>query len=95
MLATAGAPAAWWEVTQSTPAMTPEVDPLPAQSRTRTGRSVTCLATPYVEPPTVPATWVPWPLQSLVPRPSLMAVKPDCTRPPNSLWPARMPVSMM
>ena len=31
-------------------------------------------ATPYVEPPIVPETCVPWPLQSVVPRPSLTAV---------------------
>jgi hypothetical protein len=74
MFATAGAPAAWLEVTQSTPAITPEVEPDPLQSSTRTGRMVTCLATPYVVPPTVPATWVPWPLQSVVPRPSLIAL---------------------
>ena len=37
---------------------------------------MTCLATPYVVPPVVPATWVPWPLQSFVPCPSFIAVKP-------------------
>ena len=46
MLATAGEPAPWLLVTQSTPAMTPELVPEPWQSRTRTGRIVTCLATP-------------------------------------------------
>ena len=72
MLATAGLAALL--ATQSMPAMTPELVPEPAQSSTRTGTSVTAFATPYVEPPTVPATWVPWPLQSVVPRPSLIAV---------------------
>ena len=46
------------------PAMTPEVEPLPLQFSTRTATRLTPLATPYVEPPTVPATCVPWPLQS-------------------------------
>ena len=74
MLATAGAPAAWFWVTQSTPAMTPELEPLPLQSSTRTATRRTSWATPYVSPPTVPATWVPWPLQSSTPRPSAMAL---------------------
>jgi hypothetical protein len=72
MFATAGS--TWFAVTQSTPAMTPLFEPEPEQLRTRTGWIVTCFATPYVEPPVVPATWVPWPLQSVVPRPSAMAV---------------------
>ena len=58
MLATAG-PLVWLEVTQSMPAITPESVPLPLQSSTRTGMIVAPLATPYVVPPTVPATWVP------------------------------------
>jgi hypothetical protein len=62
MFATAGF--TWFAVTQSTPAITPLVVPLPLQSRTRTAYSVTLLATPHVVPPTVPATCVPWPLQS-------------------------------
>jgi hypothetical protein len=72
MLATEGPLAL--AATQSMPAITPELDPEPEQSNTRTGIRVTCLATPYVVPPTVPATWVPCPLQSVVPPPSLMAV---------------------
>src|SRR6188472_1660309 len=60
----------WFAVTQSTPAITPELDPEPLQSRTRTACSVTCFATPYVVPPTVPETWVPCPLQSFVPPPT-------------------------
>src|SRR2546425_241497 len=47
MLATAGAPGAWSPVTQSMPLITPEVDPLPPQSSTRTATRVTCLATPH------------------------------------------------
>ena len=50
--------------TQFTPAMTPEFEPEPEQLSTRTGWSVTPFATPYVLPPMVPATCVPWPLQS-------------------------------
>ena len=46
----------------------------PVQPNTRTGTSRTDLATPQVAPPIVPATCVPWPLQSLVPRPSLIAL---------------------
>ena len=42
-----------------------EYGPLPVQSNTRTAIKVTFLATPYLAPPTVPATWVPWPRQSL------------------------------
>ena len=94
MLATAGAPATWSAVTQSMPAMTPEVVPLPAQSSTRTATSETPLATPYVEPPVVPATCVPCPLQSSAVPPST-ASKPLVARPPNSLCENRIPVSMM
>ena len=75
--------------------MTPEVAPLPAQLRTRTGISDTAFATPYVEPPTVPATCEPWPWQSPEPYESEIAVKPAPTRPPKSLWVGKMPVSMM
>jgi len=44
MFATAGL--AWLLVTQSTPAITPALEPEPLQLRTRTGCSVTPLATP-------------------------------------------------
>ena len=94
MLATAGVPGAWSPATQSTPAITPEVEPLPLQSSTRTATRVTCLATPYVVPPTVPDTCVPWPLQSSALPPST-ASKPVTARPANSEWLKRMPVSMM
>ena len=93
MLATAGAPAWWSAVTQSMPATTPAVVPLPSQPSTRTPTSRTPFATPYVVPPTVPATCVPWPLQSSGAPPST-ASKPAPTRPVNSVWPAAMPVSM-
>ncbi len=72
MLATAGF--TWLLVTQSTPAMTPALLPDPSQPRTRTGKILARLATPCVVPPTVPATCVPCPAQSVVPLPSLMAV---------------------
>src|SRR5207253_9489863 len=51
--------------TQLTPAMTADVEPEPLQSSTRTATSDTPFATPYVEPPIVPATCVPCPLQSM------------------------------
>src|SRR5919112_877015 len=44
MFATAGAPAAWSAVTQSTPAITPDQLPLPLQSGTRTATSETAFA---------------------------------------------------
>jgi hypothetical protein len=95
MLATAGVPAAWADVTQSTPAITPEFVPEPWQLRTRTACSVTSLATPYVVPPVVPATCVPCPLQSFVPLPSPTKSAPLPMRPLNCWCVARMPVSMM
>src|SRR5215208_449353 len=94
MLATAGRPAAWLPVTQSTPAITVEFSPTPAQSRTRTATSVTPLATPYVAPPIVPETCVPCPLQSSELSPASTPSKPWIARPPNSLCVFRMPVSM-
>jgi len=69
-LATAGVPARWSRAAQSMPAMTPEVSPLPPQSSVRTATSATAGATPYAAPPIVPATCVPCPAQSFVPRPS-------------------------
>src|SRR5687768_5555973 len=54
MFATAGA--MWFRRTQSTPAITPELEPEPEQLSTRTPRGSELLATPNVEPPTVPAT---------------------------------------
>jgi hypothetical protein len=52
---TAGA-VVWWLMAQSIPAMTPETEPAPAQSSTRTEISVAAGATPSVEPANVPAT---------------------------------------
>jgi hypothetical protein len=46
MLAIAGCPAVWLPVTQSTPAITPELLPEPWQFRTRTATKRTPLATP-------------------------------------------------
>ena len=92
MLATAGLTR--FAVTQSTPAITPDVDARSAAAQHANANRRTPLATPYVDPPTVPATWVPWPLQSLVFRPSLIASKPTNARPPNCEWVRRMPVSM-
>jgi hypothetical protein len=53
------------------------------------------LATPYVVPPVVPATCVPWPLQSFVPFPSPTKSAPLPILPLNSWCDARTPVSMM
>jgi hypothetical protein len=91
MLATAGFTA--FARTQSMPAMTWLYEPLPAQFSTRTATRLTALATPYSPPPTVPATCVPWPLQSCPFCPSPMKSAPTEARPPNSLCPVRMPVS--
>ena len=91
MLATAGFCAL--AVTQSIPAITPDVLPFPEQSSTRTPYNLTPLATPYVVPPIVPATCVPCPLQSAVPPAS--ALKAATARPPNSPCDSRIPVSMM
>ena len=90
MLATAGLMAL--ARTQSTPAMMPLIEPLPAQSSTRTPRSAEDLARPYVAPPMVPATWVPWPLQSWPLPPN--ASYTFCARPPKSACEVAMPVSM-
>ncbi len=57
MFATAGRTA--FAVTQSTPAMTPDVVPLPVHDKTRTGTRATSFAMPQRVPPTVPATCVP------------------------------------
>src|SRR5438270_2274696 len=93
MLATAGLMA--FCATQFTPAMTPEFVPEPWQLRTRTATSETPLATPYVEPPTVPETCVPCPLQSMPFCPSPTSSTPTDARPPNCECEVRMPVSTM
>src|SRR5437763_14904708 len=46
MFATAGVPAPWLPLTQSTPAMTSELAPLPSHPSTRTGTRRTDFATP-------------------------------------------------
>src|SRR6266542_382608 len=63
VLATAGLTAL--AVTQSTPLMVADVRPPPLQFRILTACSRTSLAMPYVCDPTVPATCVPWPSQSV------------------------------
>src|ERR1700754_2416119 len=93
MFATAGFTAFW--VTQSMPATTPSVVPEPLQSSTRTATICTSLASPYVEPPMVPDTCVPWPLQSVASLSLSTASKPDVARPPHSGWVLSTPVSMM
>jgi hypothetical protein len=89
-LATAGL--MWLAVTQSMPAMMVELLLEPEHWNTRTPRSSAPFATPYVLPPTVPATCVPWPLQScpLPPKPSYTLL----ARLPNWVCAVRMPVSM-
>src|SRR3990172_5928497 len=82
MFATAGSTALAF--TQLTPLMTPVVVPDPAQLRTRTATSATLLATPHVAPPTVPATWVPCPLQSAAGSEPSTASNPSPAPPPNS-----------
>src|SRR5690606_16854362 len=79
MFATAGL--MWLAATQSMPAMTEELLPDPAQLSTFTPYSRTCLATPKLVPPTVPATWVPWPWQSVLDPPAKFTT--CCARPPN------------
>jgi hypothetical protein len=54
------------------------------------------LATPQVVPPTVPATWVPWPLQSLPFWPSPIEVEAEDWRGRRTRCGVkRMPLSMM
>jgi hypothetical protein len=55
----------------SLPAATTTVTPALCM---RIGEIFAPLATPWVVPATVPATRVPWPLQSLVPLPAEIAV---------------------
>ena len=90
--ATAG-PLTRFRRTQSIPAMTPLSGPDPEQSRTFTGVITAFLATPYVAPAIVPATWVPCPLQSVVPSVLSIDDEPGPTRPPNSPMFACTPVS--
>ena len=80
-------------MTQSMPAATPVSVPEPLQSSTFTATRCTSLATPWAAPPTVPATCVPWPLQSVLFESAVLV--PHVARPPKSLCVVRMPVSMM
>lgn len=60
--------------------------------KTLTAITVAFLATPYVVPATVPATWVPWPESSVVPD---TAEYPRLARPPKSVCAALIPVSII
>src|SRR5262249_2915291 len=80
--------AAWCAFTQLTPAITSEVVPEPSQPSTCTACSRTLLATPYDFEPMIPATCVPWPLQSAE-RPYTVFA-----RPPNWVSDVAMPVSI-
>src|SRR5262245_52888133 len=70
--------------TQVVPPPTPAVVPLPWQVRTLPATRGTPLAAPYVVPPMVPATCVPWPCQSVLWPPAKCA--PQRARPPEPLW---------
>ena len=93
MLATAGRMAL--AVTQSMPWTMSVVVPLPAQLSTRTPTIRTPLATPYCDPPTVPATCVPCPWQSVESLSSLDGVAAVARAPAEVVWLIRIPVSMM
>ena len=82
-------------VTHSTPPMIEMASEMPVQLNTWTGTSCTCLAIPWIVPPTVPATWVPWPWQSRALPSGTMALYPGSSRPAKSGWSSQMPVSMM
>src|ERR671912_1130247 len=80
VFATAGRCA--FAVTKSTAAIAPDRLPAPAQLSQRTACRRTFLATPYVSDPIVPATCVPWPLQSTFGPPN--ALKSAVARPSKS-----------
>merc|ERR1712038_707247 len=94
MFAVAGLSALF--MTHSMPAMTPDQVPPPLQPKTLTATTLAFFATPYSFPATVPATWVPWPLQSSS-LPSPVKFSPHSARFPsaNSSWVMRIPVSRM
>ena len=77
-------PPGWFAIAQLMPDTTDDANPAPLQSRTRIATIVAPFATPNDEPATVPATCVPCPLQSSVPRPSSIADQPGTTRPERS-----------
>src|SRR5689334_1934172 len=90
-LATAGLIA--FLVTHSTAAIAEADVPLPAQSSHFTPCNRTLFATPYVVDPIVPATWVPWPMQSVLLE--SIPLKSKLARPPKSGCEGVIPVSMM
>ena len=81
--------------TQSSAATTSDELPFPEQSSTRTATIRAPLATPYVAPPTVPATCVPCPWQSVAVPPDVTKSMPATARPPKSTCDWLTPVSMM
>src|SRR5262245_39883045 len=91
VLATAGA--IRWPVTQLTALIAPDVVPLPAQLSHFTPCRRTPLATPYDVEPMVPATCVPWLLQSVLV--VSMALKSKLARPPKFGCVGSTPLSMM
>ena len=93
-----------WSAAQSTPRVMSEVQPEPSSSSTFTGRMRASGARPatpvalLATAATIPDTWVPWPLSSLLPSPvdvSLWVVNsaPGSTRPARSGWLTSAPVS--
>lgn len=72
-------------VPKFSPEMTPEFVPAPSASRVLTATNSTCLATPKVAPPTVPATWLPCPFSSV--STVLTKFAPQVARPPYSYCP--------
>ena len=93
-LATAGARPLRSCSTASIPLRISEVVPRPSQRNTLIGTIVTLLATPTLLPPMVPATCVPWPVQSVVPSDWSTEENPVLTRPANSGCVASTPESM-
>ena len=85
-------------VTQSMPQMIDDHDPAPCEVSTRTAHSRAPGATPTTplplsRAPTVPATWVPWPLRSLYDKPPATQLTPPTTLRSRCL--VSMPVSMI
>src|SRR5689334_3290941 len=80
-------------VTQLTALMAPDVVPLPAQLSHFTPCRRTPLATPYDAEPMVPATCLPWLLQSVLVL--SIALKSNVARPPKFAWVGSTPLSMM
>ena len=57
--------------------------PVPHELRACTGTIVASLATPSVVPAMMPATWVPWPLLSVVPFAPALSVRSYASRSPS------------